>query len=381
MRLHKILITAFAAVVLAMPCRAANEPAPSHQTDAQLAGALHQQLLQYLRAHRTEDHVSAVSLTVSLRNRTDMNVSAGSMEYNRPLPVKSNSLWQIGSNTKAFTAATLLELEAEHKLSINDKLATWLPQYPSWGRITIERLLNMTSGIATYDDQPAFMRTYAAAPYTTTFTPERLVSYANGLPLKDGYRYTNTAYILAQMIIEKSSHDTYAHQITARFIAPLGLHDTYYAADRYSKAITARMPAGYLFEHTIRPFTPLLGKDVRNMTLSWAQGAGGIVASTADLTKWVRALYEGRELAAKQQAELTRVVSFRTGKRIVTNTIADPQGSVSACHRAPPRNTERFCNMRAGQWDTVCCISIFRNPARLSPSDSTAIRKKIALGR
>jgi D-alanyl-D-alanine carboxypeptidase len=84
----------------------------------------------------------------------------------------------------------------------------------------------MTSRIPDYLYQPAFDTPFAADP-ATRFTAARLVSYVAGLPLGPaGYHYTNTDYILAQMIIEKVTHDTYADQLTRRIITPLRLHTT-----------------------------------------------------------------------------------------------------------------------------------------------------------
>jgi len=185
-----------------------------------------------------------------LRGQKTLNLRAGTTEYGGVTPVPPNSLWQIGSNTKAFTAAIILQLEAEHVLSIQDTLGTWLPQYPAWSDITIKQLLNMTSGVASYDEQPAFLADYAAAP-TSDFTLARLVSYAEGIPLQAGWNYSNTGYQLAQMIIEKATNDTYKNQLTKRFFIPLDLRNMFYRPDFYSAAVTERVPAGYFFDGTI----------------------------------------------------------------------------------------------------------------------------------
>jgi D-alanyl-D-alanine carboxypeptidase len=240
-------------------------------------------------------------------------------------PVNTDSIWQIGSNTKAFTSVLLLQLEAEHWLSINDTLSRWLPQYPQWRDVTIKQLLNMTSGIQTYDAQPAFLADYAVNRYTN-FSKERLVGYVAGVPRVSGYSYSNTNYVLAEMIVEKVTRDSYAHQVYTRIIAPLRLRDMYYRPHRYPRQVTSREPAGYFFIDQIPQLAGLVGRDVSRDTLSWARGAGGIVATTRDMTIWERALYGGRLLRPKQQAELESLVSENTGEPIARTTPEDPSG-------------------------------------------------------
>jgi D-alanyl-D-alanine carboxypeptidase len=292
----------------------------------QFQQALRAELNNYLNTRRVPEHISAVSLRVTYPGtKPTIALAVGRTRYGGGPALSTGALWQIGSNTKAFTSVMLLQLEAEHKLSISDTLGKWLPQYRAWRRIQIKQLLNMTSGIQELEDQPAFLHAYAAAP-NTVFSTSRLVSYVVGLPLQKGYNYSNTNYILAQMIIERVTHDTYADQLRKRIVTPLGLHNLFFSATRYPAAITARMPAGYFFYSSVPELAPLMGKDQRRASVSSTQGAGAIVASLADVTKWERALYTGRELPRKQQRELESLVSTRTGKPIRKTSAADPRG-------------------------------------------------------
>jgi D-alanyl-D-alanine carboxypeptidase len=299
----------------------------------QFQQALRAELNNYLNTRRVPEHISAVSLRVTYPGtKPTIALAVGRTRYGGGPALSTGALWQIGSNTKAFTSVMLLQLEAEHKLSISDTLGTWLPQYRAWRRIQIKQLLNMTSGIQDYEDQPAFQHAYAAAP-NTVFSTSRLVSDVVGLPLQKGWNYSNTNYILAQMIIERVTHDTYADQLRKRIVTPLGLHNLFFSATRYPAAITARMPAGYFFyrggaqgNSLVPELAPLMGKDQRRASVSSTQGAGAIVASLADVTKWERALYTGRELPRKQQRELESLVSTRTGKPIRKTSAADSQG-------------------------------------------------------
>src|SRR6476469_5367245 len=220
------VLTAMALVAVVVGAGADGGAAPVAQAARQptdrLAGALRNDLQSYLDAHGAQDRFTAVSLRVTGPNRrpaTAVSVSAG-----RPVP--DHALWQIGSNTKAFTSVVLLQLEAEGRLSIHDRLGTWLPRYPAWRDVTIAQLLSMTSGIPDYSEQDAFGAAFLSDP-TATFTADRLVSSVTGLPLGPAtYAYSNTNYILAQMIIERVTHDSYAAQLSRRVLVPLGMRDT-----------------------------------------------------------------------------------------------------------------------------------------------------------
>ncbi len=298
---------------------------PPRTNSAALRAALHRDLSRYLTARRTAEHISADSLRVTFPgSRPAISLAAGTTRYDGGAPVSASALWQIGSNTKAFTAVILLQLEAEGQLSISDPIGKWLPQYPAWRRITIRQLLDMTSRIPDYLYQPAFDTTFAADP-ATRFTAARLVSYVAGLPLGPaGYHYTNTDYILAQMIIEKVTRDTYADQLSRRILTPLRLHTTCLAPYTCPPSDAAAMPAGYFYIAGGPP--SLLGKRMPPLALTWAQAAGGIVSSLADMTTWDRALYQGRLLPPRQQRQLESLVSEATGKPIRRTTAADPAG-------------------------------------------------------
>ncbi len=311
---------------------------PAHGEQSRAAGAssgsdhaglprqLRADLEAYLRTHRRAEHVSAAALSVSLPgHRASIDVSAGTTRFGGSRPVRTSSVWQIGSNTKAFTSVLVLQLEAEHRLSIHDTLGKWLPQYPQWRNVTIKRLLNMTSGIPTYDQQPEALKLLATHPYHY-FTPRQLVSYVVGRQATHGWSYSNTNYVLAEMIIEKATHDSYRHQLYTRVIEPLGLRDLYYRAHLYPRWVTAREPAGYFFVNQGPTIPGLVGRDVSRWSLSWARGAGGIISTTHDMTRWERALYAGRLLPPRQQAELLSLVSMKTGKPIKRTSLADPGG-------------------------------------------------------
>src|SRR3954465_5813997 len=307
-----------------LPAHAApSGPVPaSADYDSVLVSELRADLEAYLRERGTAEHVSAAGLSVNLPDRwSTIDVSAGTTTFGGSVPVRPNSVWEIGSNTKAFTSVLMLQLEREHRLSIDDTRGKWLPQYPQWRDVPIRRLLNMTSGIPTYDDQPAWYADYAADPHTY-FSPERLVGYVLDAPATSGYSYSNTNYILAEMIIERVTGDSYQDQLYRRVIEPLGLGDLEDRPDVSPAWVTDREPAGYFFNHVF-PLPQLLGRDSSRDTLSWARAAGAVISTMSDLTRWERALYSGRMLPAQQQAELESLISTATAQPIESTSATD----------------------------------------------------------
>lgn len=295
-----------------------------------LAGALTQDLRGFLTARGTAEHISAVSLSLSLHGQAStIDVAAGTTTFGGSTPVTPANLFQIGSNTKAFTAVILLQLEAENKLNINQTVGFWLPgRYPAWNNVTIKQMLSMTSGIATYDATPAWEHDYSSAPTAFQSAPQLIAYVSQSAPLEPGWVYSNTGYELSQLIIEKITGNSYATELQNRLIGPLGLHNTYYDANIYPASIQDQMVSGY-FDNSgpgNEGLAPLLERDQKPLSLSWAQAAGGIVSSPSDMTRWVRALYQGNVLAAAQRSELESLVSQSTGAPIAQVSASEPRG-------------------------------------------------------
>jgi D-alanyl-D-alanine carboxypeptidase len=315
--MYRSAVAVAALIVLSM-C----SPAAAQSSDAALTSSLQKALATYVATRAKPEHISAASLSISLKGaEKNINLAAGTTKYpNAGAKVTPADLFEIGSITKSFTSVAILHLEAAGKLTIEDKLGKWLPQYPAWKNVTIHQLLDMTSPIPGYDNQPSIAKIMGTDP-SHRFTPEELVAAAyphNGKPKPaSGWTYSNTNYILAQMIVEKAGGKPYADVVRELF-DKVGLKNTYYEQNLYPASITDRMVSGYFFNHDPdnKPLAPLLAHDVKNDSVSWMQGAGGIVSSMQDVSRWARALYEGPLLADKQRSELMTLVSDQTGEPI-----------------------------------------------------------------
>jgi D-alanyl-D-alanine carboxypeptidase len=254
-------------------------------------------------------------------------------------PVDQDTLYQMGSTSKSFTAAVILKLEAAGQLSLDDPLGKWLPEYPAWRDVTIRRLLNMTSGIPTYSETEWMSRAWADEP-KRDFTLEELVAAAypsatNELPVPKGYFYSNTNYILAGMIAEKATGKSFRDLVHELVIEPHGLHSTFYEAGTYPESVIKRLSHGYFESEACADYQPdckeswnlpIVGRDMREVSASWAQAAGGAISSARDVDRWMRAVFRGKVVPRKQQEEWMQLVSMKTGEPIAAVSADDPAG-------------------------------------------------------
>ncbi len=301
----------------------------------------YQEIIDTYLAERGEaEGITGVSVYVSLGDPgPGIELFAGTTGRDGATPITGDTLFQIGSNTKGFTSALILALEAEGHLDIDQTVGDWLPDYPAWEDVTIRRLLNMTSGIPNYSESPEWMRAAGANP-NRHFTPGELIAMAYPgatveLPPNEGYFYSNTNYLLAGLIAERAGGVPYEEALRQRFFVPAQLSDTFYAPMAYPPEVTNRMASGYFEDPACSFYVPdceetelaaLMGQDVSRADVSWAGAAGGIVSSPRDLARWVRAVFAGRVLPPAQMAEMLSSVSTGTGEPIEDVSADDPAG-------------------------------------------------------
>jgi D-alanyl-D-alanine carboxypeptidase len=118
-----------------------------------------------------------VALVVDYKRGIDWMYTTGVSDKETKAPMDSNYTFRIASSTKTFTGTVLLQLVDEGKLSLNDQLSKFFPEYPKSDSITVAMLCNMTSGVFDYFSDPQFISSYASDPYKV-FPPHELTAIA-----------------------------------------------------------------------------------------------------------------------------------------------------------------------------------------------------------
>ena len=218
-------------------------------------------------------------------------------------PMASGDRVRVGSVTKTFVATVVLQLVAEHLLSLGDTVDHWLPGLvPDGGNITIQELLQHTSGIYSYTNDPGFLRALISDP-TRVWKPKELVRIAVAhpplFPPGTAFAYSNTDYILLGMIIQAATGHSVGRELQARIFKPLGLRDTYfpYANPHLRKPYAHGYPLGQPGANG--------PADSTVMSPSWAGAAGAIVSTAADIARFYTALLTGKLLPAAQLQQMT----------------------------------------------------------------------------
>lgn len=245
---------------------------------------------------------------VSAKGKAD--VKAGS-------PVEADYRFRIGSITKTFTATVILQLADEGKLSLDDRLDTYVSGFPNGDQITIRQLCNNTSGVFAYDDAPGFVETTLAEP-ERQWSPEELLDLARAgqpyfAPGQD-WRYCNTNFVILGVIAEKVTGNGLEEEIRQRIIEPLGLSATIFPE---GSELGRPHSSGYVVwaGRWGRPDNGELD-DVTYMNPSWGWAAGAIVSNLEDLHTWARALATGELLSEKMQKERLTWVNVPGGEAI-----------------------------------------------------------------
>jgi D-alanyl-D-alanine carboxypeptidase len=231
--------------------------------------------------------------------------------------------FRIGSTTKTFVATVVLQLVAEGRLSLDDTVERHLPSVVTGngndGRaVTVRQLLNHTSGIFNYSNDPKLFTRYVGPAFLEhrydSITPEQLVKVAMEHPPAfepgSAFSYSNTNYALAGMIAERITGNSLSAEISRRISAPLGLTGTYLPGEEAE--VRGPHPRHYSTLFATTPDPEIYDVTEMNQSSTWA--AGGMVSTVGDLNRFYQALMAGQLLPpAQQRAMFTTVPTDGSG--------------------------------------------------------------------
>ena len=227
----------------------------------------------------------------------------------------ADHVFRVGSITKTFVSAVVVQLAAEGVLRLDEPVENWLPGVvPNGQAITLRRLLNHTSGIYNYTDDSAFIRAMGRNPLAV-WPPTALVEVATShRPLfapGSAWSYSNTGYILLGMVIERATGQPVAEELSRRIFAPLGLTRTSFPS---VPALPPPFARGYLPPgNGLMPTPGGRPVDATPWHPSWAWAAGGLVSTAGDLARFYAALLGGELVRPDALRELKATVQVAGG--------------------------------------------------------------------
>jgi len=213
------------------------------------------------------------------------------LEWN--IPHTTDTIFRIGSVTKQFTAVSILLLQEQGKLDLDDPIAKHFPGAPdAWQAITLRNLMRHTSGVPDVTRLAGFGRIS-----TTAISQDDLIAMFKDLPLEfepgSKWSYSNSGYIVLARVIENVSGMPYAQFLKTNLFDPIGMPST--GVDVNARILPKRA-AGYTPSQNGPVNAPYINMNI-------PLGGGSLYSTTHDLHKWQRALFGGSVLSASSLAE------------------------------------------------------------------------------
>jgi CubicO group peptidase (beta-lactamase class C family) len=213
-----------------------------------------------------------------------------------PADIKTN--YRIWSITKTYTATMILQMIEEGKLSLKTTLNKFFPLIPNAETITIQDMLNHKSGIHdfTQNDSNKDWDTNINEPMTKEFMASNIAQYLPDFQPNQGFRYSNSNYLLLGYIIEKVDENLYETSLTNRITSKIGMTNTYFGVEALdsieNKALSYRFNKHW---ETV---------DEGEFSGLIPAGAGGIVSTTSDMALFIEALFNGQLISKRSLNEM-----------------------------------------------------------------------------
>ena len=232
-------------------------------------------------------HISGLEIGIGRRGSVLFSRGYGLRDRLHHRPVTAQTVFPVGSITKQFTAACVLQLVARGKIRLDAHVSKYLPNAPHGNEITVRELLDQTSGLPDYLENKPLL----ASIMSGTVGPRSvasMVALVDGHPLHfppgTKYEYSNTNYALAGMLVAKIGGMPYAQYLQRNVFTPQRMTRTQYL--RYSVPVGIDVTRGYDFKKGAFVLLPRFSMD-------WGNAAGAIASDVSDLIYWDHAFFSG----------------------------------------------------------------------------------------
>lgn len=255
-----------------------------------------QALIKAIVGDETGEGLPGIAMLISRGDEILYEGAFGYADLAHDVPVTPETKFRIGSVSKQFTAAAILKLQEQEKLSVNDSLAKFIPDFPRGDEVTLHHLLTHTSGLKNYTSKPNFYETVAASADKDDMLEQFKEDGFDSEP-GEKFAYCNTGYFLLGYIVEQVSGMSFEEYLRATFFSPLGMDDTgvHEATD-----LLKHEAVGYSMDG--KTVTKALDWD-----MSRAGGAGNLYSTVRDLHRWNQAVFNGEVLSDESLAAAHQV--------------------------------------------------------------------------
>lgn len=258
------------------PSQVQTEPATDDEVTAQRRERLKAAVDGYM-----EQYDFSGSILISVDGISLCEYSRGFADKSNATPNTSTTKIELGSITKQFTAAAIMLLQEQGKLSVYDTVDKYIPEYDFGGDMTIENLLNMTSGIPDFLNSMIYLNDIHEIDMMEPCSFENVLRFANsnGIEFTPGssFKYSNTNYMLLGEIIARLSGVTYEQFVENNILKPLGMTNT-------TMNMNDADAVGYLID----------GSEGDKSDTTYFGAAGEIASCTVDMNKWLNGFVNGK---------------------------------------------------------------------------------------
>ncbi|MDP2561370.1 serine hydrolase [Psychrobium sp. 1_MG-2023] len=262
---------------------------------------------EMLQCHADADK-PGVAVWLEQSNKLVFSDAIGLANIETRQSLETAQVFQIGSASKQFTAAAVLQLIERDKLSLQSTLGEFIPSLPAaYSSVTIESVLSHTSGLPNYNSDAAIR-----AEWDSSASLEQVITTISQMPVAntqgEHYQYSNTGYVLLGKVIEVVSGMSFADHMKKYIFSPLQMNSSFVIEKGFSSGqVTGYSEAKGGANQFIKPM---------KVDRSWIHASGAIASTLEDMSRWHRAITTGQVVSVKNFKRMTTKAKLNSGEEI-----------------------------------------------------------------